>query len=310
MFHSVWQMPKFDGCDTRGGWRGGHGHGGRGSHGVKGEHVGKASHGDKSYAASGQASGGSTGSGGGSNGSDGAQGASAGTNGTSGSHGAQGTQGAASGGSQASCGTSYHNGGVEGDGLKNWYDEHLADHFDDCSDENTDGTSGGTGSKGGSHGGSYGASGGTSGGTNGTGTAGEETPDDPTPEDPGDDATCDGGLVLDLTEEGAIRVINLEENPDDGTFSGSVEYLDDEGVPVALGHFEGVSEIIMPDPDDPDGPDDLPRDIAYSTDGVNGPGLPPKADLTDLISSLCTDEEEEPAVEEPEEDLEDYCEPV
>ncbi|WP_425339669.1 hypothetical protein, partial [Parasedimentitalea huanghaiensis] len=72
----------------------------------------------------------------------------------------------------ASTGDSYHNGGVEGDGLDGWYDDNLADHY--CDDGNGSGGSKGSGSGGSKGSGSGGSKGSGSGGSKGSGSGGSK----------------------------------------------------------------------------------------------------------------------------------------
>ncbi|SNS46448.1 hypothetical protein, partial [Antarctobacter heliothermus] len=96
----------------------------------------------------------------------------------------------------------------------------------------------------------------------------------------GPDAGADGGgLVLDLSQTGAVIVINVGTNPETGLQGGSVEFQDADGQPVAWGHFDGVTDIILPDD---------PTSYYYSESdfeiiGEHGPGLPPKVSLDEYI---------------------------
>ncbi len=96
---------------------------------------------------------------------------------------------------------------------------------------------------------------------------------------PGDPGAAQG-LVLDLSTAGAAYTINVTTAAD-GTLSGSVEFLDADGVPVAWGHFENVDQIIESTD---------PGSHFYTLDelnvlGENGPGLPPKVSLDGFLST-------------------------
>lgn len=89
-----------------------------------------------------------------------------------------------------------------------------------------------------------------------------------------------GDTVLDLSDAGAVKIINETTNPD-GTLNGTVEFQSENGDPVAWGHFEGVDAIIPPDD---------PASRFYSEDdftviGQNGDGLPLKVSLDEFLST-------------------------
>lgn len=133
-----------------------------------------------------------------------------------------------------------------------------------------------------------------------------EEPEEEAPEEDGD-APCTAGYTLDLTEEGPLQIINQTVDPETGLMSGSVEYLDEDGNAVAIGSFEGVSDIIMPDDEDPLGPDGEPREIDYVTDSDEPwpEDLPPKASLEDLLTQNdCP--EDMPAADESEVDMAEW----
>lgn len=170
----------------------------------------------------GSGSGGTNGSGTGGSGSGGTKGS--GTGGTRGS-GSGGTKGSGSGGTggSASSSAAYHNGGVEGDSLAEWYENNIGQEFQ------------------------------------------------------GADAA--GTLVLDLSNAGAAFPIN-QSTGSDGTQSGTVEFRDASGQPVAWGHFNGVDEVI---------PSEDPDSHYYSIEdfdviGEHGEGMPPKVSLDAFLS--------------------------
>jgi len=55
-------------------------------------------------------------------------------------------------------------------------------------------------------------------------------------------------VILDLSNEVAFRIVDQETDPDDGTLSGTVEFLDGEGAVFEASHFEGVNELQLPEP--------------------------------------------------------------
>lgn len=67
-------------------------------------------------------------------------------------------------------------------------------------------------------------------------------------------------IVLDLSNEGAFRIVDQETDPDDGTLSGTVEFLDGDGAVFETSHFDGVNELQLPEPpadeDDSSEPED------------------------------------------------------
>ncbi|OUS33367.1 hypothetical protein A9Q94_19980, partial [Rhodobacterales bacterium 56_14_T64] len=73
-------------------------------------------------------------------------------------------------GAGASTGDSYHNGGVEGDGLDQWYEDNLSDHY--CEDGSGSGGTKGSGTGGTKGSGSGGSKGSGSGGSKGSGSGG------------------------------------------------------------------------------------------------------------------------------------------
>jgi hypothetical protein len=97
--------------------------------------------------------------------------------------------------------------------------------------------------------------------------------------------TTSSTTVLDLSNAGAAYVINLTTDPLDGSLSGSVEFRDVDGNPVAWGHFSGVDSISYPAD---------PGSYYYSISdftviGQNGPGLPPKVGLDNFTSTVTED---------------------
>ena len=75
-------------------------------------------------------------------------------------------------GAGASTGDSYHNGGVEGDGLDQWYEDNLSDHY--CEDGSGSGGTKGSGTGGTKGSGSGGSKGSGSGGSKGSGSGGSK----------------------------------------------------------------------------------------------------------------------------------------
>jgi hypothetical protein len=198
------------------------GTGGSGSGGTKGS-------GSGGIGGSGSGGTGRSGSGGtGGSGSGGTKGSGSGGTGGSGSGGSGtgGTKGSGSGGTggSASSSAAYHNGGVEGDSLSDWYDNNLGQEFQENS--------------------------------------------------------SNGATVLDLSNAGAVITIN-ESTASDGTQSGSVEFQDADGQPVAWGHYEGIDQVI---------PSADPDSHYYSIDELNvlgqhGEDQPPEVSLDAFISA-------------------------
>lgn len=179
--------------------------------------------------------------------------------------------------SSGSTSTSYHNGGVEGDSHSEWYDQNLAGKYATTSESVTTVD--------------------PDGGTKGSGSGGTKG----TPEY--EHAECDGKVVLDLHDDGPLRLIN-QSVADDGTQSGTVEFLDYDALPVGWASYEGVDEIIMPEAD-PDAPDSGPREddlefVSYDEGAEVPEGAPPKVDIDNYIEALSCVEEHEPYAEEPE----------
>ncbi|MHA6325971.1 hypothetical protein [Roseivivax sp. CAU 1753] len=104
--------------------------------------------------------------------------------------------------------------------------------------------------------------------------------------------TCDteeAGTVLDLSQAGSHIILNVTTN-EDGTQNGSVEFLSDDGTPVAWGHFSNVSEILLPESDNGYGYTEADLDVI----GDHGPGLPVKVSLDDFLRECDPEEPEEP----------------
>ena len=220
---------------TGGSGSGGSGSGGTGGSGSGGT-GGSGSGGTKGSGTGGSGSGGTGGSGSGGSGSGGTKGSGTGGSGGSGSggtggsgsggSGSGGTKGSGSGGTggSASSSAAYHNGGVEGDSLSDWYDNNLGQEFQETS--------------------------------------------------------SDGRTVLDLSNAGAVITIN-ESTASDGTQSGSVEFQDADGQPVAWGHYEGIDQVI---------PSEDPDSHYYSIEELNvigehGEDQPPEVSLDTFISA-------------------------
>ncbi|MFD1342826.1 hypothetical protein [Litorisediminicola beolgyonensis] len=94
----------------------------------------------------------------------------------------------------------------------------------------------------------------------------------------GGNASASSETVLDLSNAGAVKVLNVTTAAD-GTFSGSVEFWSADMKPVGVGHFNGVDRIIEPE-------DTGSR--FYTVDdlqviGSNGAGQPPKVALDQFI---------------------------
>ncbi|MHA6343941.1 hypothetical protein [Roseivivax sp. CAU 1761] len=93
--------------------------------------------------------------------------------------------------------------------------------------------------------------------------------------------TAEALTVLDLSDAGAVSVINLTTDPVTGAQSGTVEFLGAGGSPVGWGHFEGIDEILLPE--DPNAVFYTEADLEVI--GAHGPGQPVKVALTSFIRS-------------------------
>ena len=98
--------------------------------------------------------------------------------------------------------------------------------------------------------------------------------------------------MLDLSDEGDLRIINQAVDPATGKLSGTVEFLDSDGASVGWGHFNDVDEIMLPAADPDKGIDGLRDDelvVEVEAPEAHGEGKPDKIDLSQYLqeTSVC-----------------------